>query len=108
MEDDTAKEKSTQHLNIQGIYTSNMTTDMITMKLEHQFLEKVDKAVKHEGYHNRTEFIRTALREKLDKIQFNKAVLEIAHLKGKAKKKVSAEEYESARTKAFEALERES
>lgn len=84
-----------------------MTTDMITMKLEHKFLEDVDTAVKHEGYHNRTEFIRAALRDKLDKIKFNKAVLEIAHLKGKAKRKISAEEYERVRTKAFEALEQE-
>jgi len=79
---------------------------MITLKLDNQFLEEVDKVVKSAGYHNRTEFIRTALREKLDEIKLNKAMLEIAQLKGKAKKKISPEMYEAARNKAFEELER--
>ena len=39
-----------------------MVTEMITLKLDDQFLEEVDKAVKSAGYHNRTEFMRNALR----------------------------------------------
>ena len=83
-----------------------MVTEMITLKLDNQFLEEVDKAVKSAGYHNRTELIRTALREKLDEIKLNKAMLELAHLKGKSKKKISPELYEAARNKAFEELEK--
>ncbi len=41
-----------------------MTTEMITVKMENKFLEDIDSIVKREGYQNRTEFIRNALREK--------------------------------------------
>jgi metal-responsive CopG/Arc/MetJ family transcriptional regulator len=78
-----------------------MATEMITLKLEDRFLKAVDDVVEKEGYQNRTEFIRNALREKLDEIKMKKAMLELAHLKGAAKKKISAEEYERARKTAF-------
>jgi metal-responsive CopG/Arc/MetJ family transcriptional regulator len=74
-----------------------MATEMITLKLEDKFLKAVDDVVEKEGYQNRTEFIRNALREKLDEIKMKKAMLEIAHLKGAARKKISAEEYEKVR-----------
>ncbi len=78
-----------------------MATEMITLKLEDKFLKAVDSVVEKEGYQNRTEFIRNALREKLDEIKMKKAMLEIAHLKGAAKRKISSEEYENARKTAF-------
>ncbi|MEM2915814.1 MAG: ribbon-helix-helix domain-containing protein [Candidatus Woesearchaeota archaeon] len=81
-----------------------MATEMITLKLEDKFLKAVDDVVEKEGYQNRTEFIRNALREKLDEIKMKKAMLEIAHLKGAARKKISAEEYEKVRRTAFEKL----
>ena len=40
-----------------------MTTEMITLKLERKFLKEVDAVVSQNGYQNRTEFIRNALRE---------------------------------------------
>ncbi len=83
-----------------------MTTDMITVKLEHVFLEDIDETVKGEGYQNRTEFIRDALREKLEEIKLRKAMKSIAHLKGAAKKKTTDEDYERIRMKAFEAIAR--
>ena len=39
-------------------------------------------------------------------MKLKKAMLELAHLKGKAKKKISSEMYEAARNKAFEELEK--
>jgi len=39
-----------------------MVTEMITVKLEKQFLHQIDDIVKKAGYQNRTEFIRGALR----------------------------------------------
>ena len=39
------------------------------------------------GYHNRTEFIRNALREKVEETKLKEAMMEIAHLKGASKKK---------------------
>jgi len=81
-----------------------MSTEMITIKLEDQFLKEIDSVVEREGYQNRTEFIRNALREKLEDVKMKEAVIELARLKGAAKKKISPDEYEKVRTKAFELL----
>jgi len=79
-----------------------MVTEMITLKLEDKFLKDIDTIVKKEGFQNRTEFIRNALREKIDNIKLKQAMMEIAHLKGASKRKTTEEEYERARAKAFE------
>ena len=81
-----------------------MTTEMITVKLEDIFLNDIDSIVKNEGYQNRTEFIRNALREKIEEIKLRKAMLELAYLKGSAKKKMTEESYEKIRAKAFEEI----
>lgn len=83
-----------------------MVTEMITLKLEGGFLEDIDALVEQEGYQSRTEFIRTALREKVDKVKLKEAINELAHLKGKSKKRITEEEYERVRQRAFEELER--
>ncbi len=81
-----------------------MPTNMITVKFEEKFLEEVDNLVKNEGYQSRTEFIRSALREKIEEIKIKKAMLELAHLKGCSNKVISKEQYEKARTKIFEEI----
>lgn len=81
-----------------------MVTEMITVKLEDKFLEDIDSIVKKEGYQNRTEFIRAALRERIEEVKLKEAMLSIAHLKGAAKKKTSEKEYEIIRNKAFEEI----
>lgn len=81
-----------------------MVTEMITVKLEDTFLADVDVVVEKEGYQNRTEFIRNALREKIEEARLREAIMEIAHLKGAAKKKTSDKEYEKIREKAFEEI----
>ncbi|MFA5796956.1 MAG: ribbon-helix-helix domain-containing protein [Candidatus Woesearchaeota archaeon] len=62
-----------------------MATDMITLKLEDKFLEEIDKIVKSEAYKNRTEFIRTALREKVDQNKLKKTMEELSKLRGSLK-----------------------
>ena len=81
-----------------------MTTEMITLKLENSFLSEIDKVVQNGGYQSRTEFIRNALREKVDEAKLRKAMLEISHLKGASKKKTTDEELERIREQAFEEL----
>ena len=83
-----------------------MTTEMITVKLEDAFLGDIDTIVKNEGYQNRTEFIRNALREKIEEIKLRKAMMELANLKGSAKKRTTEESYEKIRAKAFEEISR--
>ncbi len=81
-----------------------MVTEMITMKLESGFLKEIDSVVGEEGYQNRTEFIRNALREKIEKSRLNKALLEIANLKGASSKKTSLKDYEIIRGTIFKEL----
>ena len=54
-----------------------MTTDMITVKLEDTFLKNIDETVKKEGYQNRTEFIRAALREKIEEAKLKEAMINL-------------------------------
>ena len=79
---------------------------MISLKLEDSFLDNVDDIVKKEGYQSRTEFIRNALREKVEAAKLRQAMLEISHLKGASKKKTSDKELERIREKAFEEIDK--
>ena len=81
-----------------------MVTEMITLKLEEKFLDNIDAFVKKEGYQNRTEFIRNALREKLESSKLKEAMLEVVKFKGASKKKTTDKDYENMRKTAFEEL----
>ncbi len=82
-----------------------MTTEMITMKLEDKFLKEIDALVEKSNYHNRTEFIREALREKIDKTKYKEAMMSIIHLKGAHKgKKTTDAELHMIRKMAFKEL----
>lgn len=74
-----------------------MTVELITFKLEHNFLNEIDMISKEAGYSNRTDFIRNALREKLEEIKLKKAMIELSRMKGKAKKKVTDKEIHQVR-----------
>lgn len=79
---------------------------MITLKLEQSFLNNVDEVVKDYGYQNRTEFIRNALREKINDEKMKEAMISIARLKGASKKKTTEKEYRANREQAFEELDK--
>ena len=81
-----------------------MVTEMITVKLENKFLKNIDNVVQKEGYQNRTEFIRNALREKVEEVKLRETMASIAHLKGASKKKTTEREYEEIRKRAFDEL----
>ena len=85
-----------------------MATELVTFKMDSKFLKEVDKTVKESGFQNRTEFIRASLRKGIDEIKLREAMKKIAHLKGASKKKITEEEYERAREKAFEDLDKSS
>ena len=74
-----------------------MATEMITVKMDDQFLGEIDDDVSKEGYQNRTEFIRNALRQKIEEIRLREAMTRIAHLKGSSNKKVTEKEYDQVR-----------
>ncbi len=83
-----------------------MVTDMITLKLEDSFLKEIDSVVQKNGYQNRTEFIRNALREKLEETKLKEAMIQIAHLKGASKKKTSDEELHKIREQVFKEFDK--
>jgi metal-responsive CopG/Arc/MetJ family transcriptional regulator len=83
-----------------------MTTEMITLKLDDMFLKEIDSIVEKQGYHNRTEFIRNALREKVEDTKMKDAMMQIAHLKGASKKKTSDADLEKIREKVFNELDK--
>ncbi|MDD4878347.1 MAG: ribbon-helix-helix domain-containing protein [Candidatus Nanoarchaeia archaeon] len=80
-----------------------MTTQLVTFKMERKALEEID-AVAKSGFYSRTEFIKAALRDKVDKEGLKEAMMKIAHLKGAAKRKTTEEEYEKARNEVFDEL----
>ncbi|MBW3019232.1 ribbon-helix-helix domain-containing protein [Candidatus Woesearchaeota archaeon] len=83
-----------------------MATEMITVKMDKKFLQELDTTVKKNGYQNRTEFIRNALREKMDEMKLKQAMMELAHRKGASKKKTTNAELERIREKVFNELAR--
>ena len=83
-----------------------MVTELITFKMEHDFLKDVDSTAKSAGFHNRTEFIRAALREKVEEVKLRQAMILLAPLKGAAKKKTSEKELERIREKVFEEFDK--
>ena len=81
-----------------------MVTQMINIKLDDSFLKEIDSIVADSNYHNRTEFIRNALREKLDKVKLEQTMKELSKFRRMSSHKTTEEEYEKIRTLAFKKL----
>jgi metal-responsive CopG/Arc/MetJ family transcriptional regulator len=63
----------------------------VTFKLQERILHKVDSLMKPLNFNNRTEFIRDAIRDKINKIETDEAIAALMRFKGSAKVKVSDE-----------------
>jgi len=83
-----------------------METELVTFKMEQGFLKDVDETVKMAGFQNRTEFIRAALREKVEGIKLKQAMMELGKMKGKSSVKTGEDERAAIREKVFEEFER--
>ena len=57
-----------------------MTTNLITFKVDSTFLKEIDRTSHKAGFHSRTEFIRNALIEKINRINLNQAIIELASI----------------------------
>ena len=75
--------------------------ELITLKLEENFLEEVDSTVKKNGFSSRTDFIRAALREKMEKIKLKDDLAMIRANWGKSKRKTTDKEIHAVREKVF-------
>lgn len=83
-----------------------MATELVTFKLDDKFLSEVDATAKKSGFGSRTEFIRNALREKVDEIKLKQALIATAHLKGALKKKITDEDIHRVREEVFKRIEK--
>lgn len=78
--------------------------ELVTFKLEQKFLQEVDQISKDSGFSNRTDFIRNALREKIEDIKIKEAVIRVSKLRGKSNKKTTDAEIHAVREKAVNEL----
>ena len=79
----------------------------ITFKLNDEILSKVDKSLSMFNFSTRTEFIRDAIRDKLEQQETDNFMKKLAAFRGKAKTKYSDKEFRKLRDKVSEEYERE-
>ena len=83
-----------------------MKTELVTFKMDFDLLKEVDKTSSAAGFHSRTEFIREALREKIEEIKLKQAMIKLANLRGRSARRTSDEKLHQIREKVFEDLAR--
>lgn len=71
--------------------------ETISLKMDNEMLTAIDSSMKKHKFSTRTEFIRSAIREKLDKMTRDELIAAFLSLRGSAKRKVSDEEFERNR-----------
>ena len=84
--------------------------ETISIKLEEDFVETIEKVMKKHNYTTKTEFIREAMRERIKDLEKEEALLRLEKAYGagaEKKRSVTDKELHRAREKAFEELERE-
>lgn len=79
-----------------------MATELVTFKMEQDFLNDVDQTSQSAGFQNRTEFIRAALREKIEEVKLKQAMIALSKMRGKAPRKTTDEEREKIRETLFD------
>lgn len=81
--------------------------ETVSIKMENEFLDTIEKAVKDNNYTTKTEFIREAIRKQLNYLEKQKALLrlELAYGAGVHKKRVITDaDLHRAKDKAFEEI----
>jgi len=74
----------------------------ITFKLNDEILCKIDNSLSMFNFSTRTEFIRDAIRDKLEQLETEQFMKKLAAYKGKSKVKYSDKEFRKLRNKASE------
>lgn len=63
--------------------------ETVSVKFNEDVLKKVDKSISDHNFNSRTEFIRDAVRDKLDDLSKDDLMKEFLKFRGKAKKKTT-------------------
>ncbi|MFH1510118.1 MAG: ribbon-helix-helix domain-containing protein [Candidatus Woesearchaeota archaeon] len=81
--------------------------EVVTVKFQEDILKRIDESITRHNYNSRTEFIREAVRDKLESLSREQLVREFMKYKGKTKRKTTDEEDEAIRQRiGREILER--
>ena len=83
------------------MYYMHITMETISFKVKEQILNKIDSLIAPLNFNNRTEFIREAIREKLNKIETEIFLSRIKSFKGKAKTEVGDKKLHDVREDLF-------
>lgn len=66
--------------------------ETISLKMDREMLETIDSSLKRHNYSTRTEFIRAAIREKIQGMAREERIEAFLGMRGKAKKKTTYED----------------
>ena len=79
--------------------------EVISLKLDENMLNNIDKSLQKHNYSTRTEFVRDAIREKLENMTREELIQEFLKTKGKFKHmNTSDEDLERIRQKSYDEL----
>jgi Arc/MetJ-type ribon-helix-helix transcriptional regulator len=81
--------------------------ETISLKMDKSLLTEIDTTIKKRRFSTRTEFIRSAIREKLDGMSREELIQAFLSLRGKGKPRLSEEEFEKMRERSFYELAKE-
>jgi Arc/MetJ-type ribon-helix-helix transcriptional regulator len=71
--------------------------ETVTFRLQEDVVEKIDSFLRPLHFSNRTEFIREAIRDKLNQLEKDQLITALETFKGSAKKHLSDEKLEEIR-----------
>ncbi len=66
--------------------------EVVSVKFQENVLKKIDSSMSRHNFNSRTEFIREAVRDKLEELNREELIQEFMKMKGKSKKKTTYEE----------------
>ncbi|MBI2147202.1 hypothetical protein HYU19_01865 [Candidatus Woesearchaeota archaeon] len=84
--------------------------ETISLKMEDTFLETIERAMKKHNYSTKTEFIREAIREKLNTLEKQESAMRALMAHGAGRKKhgiITDEEIHAAREKIAKQMAKE-
>ena len=81
--------------------------ETVCVKFQEQVLAEVDKKIKDHNFNSRTEFIREAVRDKLEDLSRDEIIEKIMSFKGKFKHKhTTSEDEKRIKEEVFDELEK--
>jgi metal-responsive CopG/Arc/MetJ family transcriptional regulator len=81
--------------------------EIISLKLDKTTLNNLDSCLKSNNFSTRTEFVREAIRDKINELEHNKLLKEFLRHKGKLTAKTTNQELKEIRENVFKELEKQ-